>query len=210
MTIGEKIYNLRKAKNYSQEEVANHLNVSRQTVSKWETDQSTPDFDKIVPLCELFEISTDEFLKGETNISKKDDDGKDKKRNAIIVSVSIFLYFLAIIWIALAESMYIKEEITVAGFLFISGIATIMLIYNSLLSEKNYKETIEFTKKTNKKENKLKKSIIDALGIIFCIVYLAVSFITMAWHITWIIWLIYAFVIKIVDLLFMLGGKNGK
>ncbi len=210
MTIGEKIYNLRKAKNYSQEEVANHLNVSRQTVSKWETDQSTPDFDKIVPLCELFEISTDEFLKGETNISKKDDDGKDKKRNAIIVSVSIFLYFLAIIWIALAESMYIKEEITVAGFLFISGIATIMLIYNSLLSEKNYKETIEFTKKPNKKENKLKKSIIDALGIIFCIVYLAVSFITMAWHITWIIWLIYAFVIKIVDLLFMLGGKNGK
>ena len=210
MTIGEKIYNLRKAKNYSQEEVANHLNVSRQTVSKWETDQSTPDFDKIVPLCELFEISTDEFLKGETNISKKDDDGKDKKRNAIIVSVSIFLYFLAIIWIALAESMYIKEEITVAGFLFISGIATIMLIYNSLLSEKNYKETIEFAKKTNKKENKLKKSIIDALGIIFCIVYLAVSFITMAWHITWIIWLIYAFVIKIVDLLFMLGGKNGK
>ena len=210
MTIGEKIYNLRKAKNYSQEEVANHLNVSRQTVSKWETDQSTPDFDKIVPLCELFEISTDEFLKGETNISKKDDDGKDKKRNAIIVSVSIFLYFLAIIWIALAESMYIKEEITVAGFLFISGIATIMLISNSLLSEKNYKETIEFAKKPNKKENKLKKSIIDALGIIFCIVYLAVSFITMAWHITWIIWLIYAFVIKIVDLLFMLGGKNGK
>ena len=208
MTIGEKIYNLRKSKNYSQEEVANHLNVSRQTVSKWETDQSTPDFDKIVPLCELFEISTDEFLKGEANMSN-DVNKKDKKRNALIASGSIFLYFLAIIWIALAEGLYIKEEIIVVGFLLISGIATVMLTYNSLLSENN-KENIEYTKKVNKKENKLKKSIIDALGIIFCIVYLAVSFITMAWHITWIIWLIYAFVIKIVNLLFMLGGKNEK
>ena len=64
MDIGEKLFELRKQKNLSQEEVAEKLNVTRQTVSKWETNQSTPDFDKIIPICELFENSTKELLTG--------------------------------------------------------------------------------------------------------------------------------------------------
>ena len=64
MNIGEKLYELRKGKNLSQEEVAEKLNVTRQTVSKWETNQSSPDFDKILPICELFEISTEELITG--------------------------------------------------------------------------------------------------------------------------------------------------
>ena len=67
MNIGEKLFELRKKKNLSQEEVADKLNVTRQTVSKWETNQSTPDFDKIVPLCELFEIR---IIKGKKNRRK--------------------------------------------------------------------------------------------------------------------------------------------
>ena len=67
-----------KTENLSQEEVADKLNVTRQTVSKWETNQSTPDFDKIVPLCELFEISTDELLKGE----KKEENNKIQENYA--------------------------------------------------------------------------------------------------------------------------------
>jgi len=59
MSIGKKLYELRKQKGLSQEEVADKLNVSRQTVSKWETDQSMPDFDKIVPICELYSITAD-------------------------------------------------------------------------------------------------------------------------------------------------------
>ena len=47
MTIGEKIYKLRSEKGISQETMALDLNVSRQAVSKWETDQSIPDLDKI-------------------------------------------------------------------------------------------------------------------------------------------------------------------
>ena len=62
MSIGQKLLDLRKSKQLSQEEVANRLNVTRQTVSKWETDQSMPDFDKIIPICELYEISADELL----------------------------------------------------------------------------------------------------------------------------------------------------
>ena len=53
MSLGERLLDLRKKKGLSQEEIAGLLDVSRQTVSKWETDQSTPDFDKIIPICKL-------------------------------------------------------------------------------------------------------------------------------------------------------------
>lgn len=65
MTLGQRLYEMRRQKGFSQEQVAEVLGVTRQTVSKWETDQTTPDFDKILPLCELYNISTDELLKGE-------------------------------------------------------------------------------------------------------------------------------------------------
>lgn len=62
MNLGEKIYELRKRQNLSQEELGDKLNVSRQTISKWERNESTPDLDKIVPLCDLFNLSVDELL----------------------------------------------------------------------------------------------------------------------------------------------------
>ena len=62
MTIGEKITHLRIASGISQEKLADMLNVSRQSVSKWESDESLPQIDKIVEFCELFKISTDDFL----------------------------------------------------------------------------------------------------------------------------------------------------
>ena len=62
MNLGEKIYELRKQQNLSQEELGDKLNVSRQTISKWERNESTPDLDKIVPLCDLFNLSVDELL----------------------------------------------------------------------------------------------------------------------------------------------------
>ena len=67
MSLGNRLYELRKKKNISQEEAAEKLGVTRQTISKWETDQSLPDFDKILPLCVLYEITTDELLTGTSN-----------------------------------------------------------------------------------------------------------------------------------------------
>ena len=60
--LGERLFKLRRDKKLSQEEVAEKLNVTRQTISKWETDQSVPDFDKIVPLCELYGITPNELF----------------------------------------------------------------------------------------------------------------------------------------------------
>lgn len=62
MTIGEKITNMRNSLGLSQEALADKLSVSRQSVSKWEMDQAQPQIDKILQLCELFSVSTDELL----------------------------------------------------------------------------------------------------------------------------------------------------
>lgn len=63
--IAERIQKLRKERGLSQEELAEVVNVSRQAVSKWESEQSLPDIDKIIALSEYFEVSADYLLKGE-------------------------------------------------------------------------------------------------------------------------------------------------
>ena len=62
MEFNNKLYELRKQKGFSQEELANRLNVSRQTISKWEVGESTPDMEKLVAISDLFEISLDELV----------------------------------------------------------------------------------------------------------------------------------------------------
>ena len=62
MEFNNKLYELRKQKGLSQEELANRLNVSRQRVSKWEVGESSPDMEKLVAISELFDISLDELV----------------------------------------------------------------------------------------------------------------------------------------------------
>lgn len=63
MTLGEKIYRLRTEHGMSQESFGDMLGVSRQSVSKWETDQSQPELDKVIAISEMFAVSTDYLLK---------------------------------------------------------------------------------------------------------------------------------------------------
>lgn len=63
MNLGEKIFRLRTEKNWSQSDLAEALDVSRQSVSKWETDASVPDIDKLVRLSDLFGITLDELIR---------------------------------------------------------------------------------------------------------------------------------------------------
>ena len=62
MTIGEKIYKLRRQKGFSQEAVANAVHVSRQAVSKWERNESLPDLDNVRMLCLVLGVSADQLL----------------------------------------------------------------------------------------------------------------------------------------------------
>ncbi len=63
--LSEKIMDLRKQRGWSQEELASRLDVSRQSVSKWESAASVPDLDKIIRISEIFGVSTDFLLKDE-------------------------------------------------------------------------------------------------------------------------------------------------
>ena len=63
MKLAEKIMALRKQRGWSQEELAQQLSVSRQSVSKWESGASVPDLDKILKMSEIFDVSTDALLR---------------------------------------------------------------------------------------------------------------------------------------------------
>lgn len=64
MKFSEKLMNLRKQQGMSQEELADKLNVTRQTISKWELDQTVPDMNKLIEISKLFNISIDELTGG--------------------------------------------------------------------------------------------------------------------------------------------------
>jgi len=63
MTLGEKIQALRKQHRMSQEQLADRLNISRQAVSKWETNESQPDIERLVEIGSLFNVTTDYLIK---------------------------------------------------------------------------------------------------------------------------------------------------
>lgn len=68
MTLGKKIFTLRTAARISQEMLAEKLDVSRQSVSKWEMDQAVPQIDKVLLLCDLFSVSCDTLLREDAEI----------------------------------------------------------------------------------------------------------------------------------------------
>lgn len=77
--LSEKIYELRRKSGMSQEDLAEKLNVSRQTVSKWESGSANPEISKIIALSRLFEISTDELLIGVN--PNQEDNSKSRNNN---------------------------------------------------------------------------------------------------------------------------------
>jgi len=115
MNLGERLFELRKTEGLSQEEVAERLSVTRQTVSKWETGQSTPDFDKVLPLCELYHISTEELFTGEKSdhseisVSEALNDNEEspeeialkkqqfREKSARVVSIAVFIYIASVV-----------------------------------------------------------------------------------------------------------------
>ena len=203
MSLGQRLFELRKLKHLSQEEVAEKLNVTRQTISKWETDQSSPELDKIIPICELFEITTDELITGKKEVKEKRLDIEDnKKKRTIGLIIGILLYSISVVWIMISIPVLMIDPIVASAiFILICGVATCVLIYSRIMFKKE--------KKMEKKDKRY-KHIEDILGLITLIIYLVISLNTMAWHITWFIWLIYALVMEIVKLILSFGGENNE
>ena len=118
MTLGEKIAKERKELNYTQEQLADALDVSRQSISKWESDITFPETEKLIQLSRLFDCTVDYLLKDEMTdkrgaaptLSDKlsgikhqimTDMNKRKVRSALKIAGIIFATLLAVDFIAM-------------------------------------------------------------------------------------------------------------
>lgn len=129
MIFADKLIELRKKSGWSQEELAEQMNVTRQSVSKWEGAQSVPDLEKIIQLSKLFGVSTDYLLKDEIDANENESASlkTEEKLNVRRVSMEEANKFLA------AKTQTAK---TIACGTFLCIISPICLMILSVMSEK--------------------------------------------------------------------------
>ena len=160
MNISDRIQALRKSRGISQEELADKIGVSRQAVSKWESEQSTPDIDKIILLSDYFDVTTDYLLKGiepTADAPQKEGDARIFsvvgtalnfiglvaaimvwKDEQTAISVAIGLIIMAIGCMIFAIGQYIGSNKKAAAILFCSlniwilGLIPISCVFNSV------------------------------------------------------------------------------
>ena len=101
MNIANRIQTLRKSRGLSQEELADKIGVSRQAVSKWESEQSFPDIEKIILLSDYFNVTTDYLLKGIEPNADTSKNQLDARISSILGTVLNFIGFVIaiVIWI---------------------------------------------------------------------------------------------------------------
>lgn len=170
MIFADKLIRLRKQAGLSQEDLANELNISRQSVSKWEQAQSFPDLDKIIQLSTFFNVSTDYLIKDEiengediklqefSNIRKISmAEAREfldlKKKYAPLVSLGVSSFItspvILLILSSLAEEKYIRENLAaglgVSMILIFVALGIAILIYSdSKQNHFNYLEKEQF------------------------------------------------------------------
>lgn len=94
MILADKITALRKKAGWSQEELAEQLGITRQSVSKWEGAQSVPDMDKVVQMSRLFGVTTDFLLKDE--LSEEEDYTRENKAKSPVIGAVSGIYWLLV------------------------------------------------------------------------------------------------------------------
>ena len=113
MNMADRIQYLRKQKSFSQEELADKVGVSRQAVSKWESEQSSPDLEKIIIMSELFEVTTDYILKGIEPVAMTN----KKTISSLYLGFAVIFATIAGIWSFTANRFRMDESllIVIAG-----------------------------------------------------------------------------------------------
>ncbi len=91
MNMADRIQYLRKTKGLSQEELADKAGVSRQAVSKWESEKSIPDLEKIIVLSDIFDVTTDYILKGIEPIADKEEKSKGLTSKILYIASTAFI-----------------------------------------------------------------------------------------------------------------------
>ena len=131
MNIADRIQHLRKSKGISQEELADKVGVSRQAVSKWESEQSTPDIEKVILLSDYFEVTTDYLLKGIEPVFENIPRKSDARIFSLVASVINF------IGLVVAIMIWIERQISssVAAGLILMAVGIMIFVMGQFIGE---------------------------------------------------------------------------
>lgn len=192
MRLGQKIAALHKKNHLFQEALAKKMNVSRQAVSKWESEQSIPDIEKIVALSELFGVTTDYLLKsGSPSFELNHKDNNLTEELPILSDQQEQGYLTAAQKSASLRVLAISLIIRSPAILCFSTALAIMLDLGNL--------TIQLTGC-----RKIMNKYATLYWLIAVLLYLGYSFITNDWERSWIIWpiagILYGIIEKIIGL----------
>ena len=100
MELGKRLKDFRNLNNMSQDDLADKIYVSRQTISNWENDKSYPDIHSLLMLSEVFSVSLDDLVKGDIEIMKErinQNDVSSFKKDSTIFSVLLILSIVLIV-----------------------------------------------------------------------------------------------------------------
>ena len=162
MNTGERINQIRKMAGMTQEELAEKMHVSRQTISKWETGASSPDLENAISLCTLFQLSLDDFVQGEDavpnteQLSLKDLLTVNRRLQRMTIMLTGGLFFLMIgalaaLFIAALRSTTLSIEYMLYRYIAVGEYAYAPVDYWQLI---------------------LPAILLTVIGIILCLAYL--------------------------------------
>ena len=137
MNLSDRIQYLRKARSISQEGLADQLGVSRQAVSKWESEQSMPDLDKIISMSDYFEVTTDYLLKGiEPVVQKEEEQSIEHRRIASNICYQLSLGFVGLgIILSIILADFLKISVLLTPVLIVQGVGLLVWGTGRNLSE---------------------------------------------------------------------------
>ena len=137
MNLSDRIQYLRKARGISQEGLAEKLGVSRQAVSKWESEQSMPDLDKIISMSDYFEVTTDYLLKGiEPVVQKEEEQSIKHRRIASNICYQLSLGFVGLgIILSIILADFLKVSVLLTPVLIVQGVGLLVWGTGHNLSE---------------------------------------------------------------------------
>lgn len=137
MNLSDRIQYLRKVRGISQEGLADQLGVSRQAVSKWESEQSMPDLDKIISMSDYFEVTTDYLLKGvEPVVQKEEEQSIKHRRIASNICYQLSLGFIGLgIILSIILADFLKISVLLTPVLIVQGVGLLVWGTGRNLSE---------------------------------------------------------------------------
>lgn len=156
MNLSRQIKNLRKEKGLSQEELAQRIYVSRQTISNWETERSYPDVQSLLLLSVLFEVSLDDLVKGDLEMMKQTVDAHRLNVAGWVMLVTMVLGGLTLLP---SYGLFGLIGLVLPGALLLIGLG--VSIYSEILKKRNnvktFSEILSFMNEVPLDESKVQR-----------------------------------------------------